>query len=184
MLYVADGSFFQPVDTFRYRLSDDGTLLALGLAVLSSALAAHSAAEDIDEALKKLLEPIGALDETADLPLSALIVAVIGEQVPNEVIAGIARSFLALQNLNHSRYDEFRSLVRRAPAAFLLAVEEAVLEDNLPQNFAWLTDCLQADKDDPGVRAALGTACDRWLSMYLRIPLIVDGDSRSSWTVL
>ncbi|MFA5240624.1 MAG: hypothetical protein WC476_13090, partial [Phycisphaerae bacterium] len=73
---VADGRFFQTVegDPTRYSLKDDGLTLALGFSVIDRLRTAQRNDRNIDDELYAILEPIAALDDTADVILAALTV--------------------------------------------------------------------------------------------------------------
>ena len=68
---VADGRFYQPVDgdPTRYSLKDDGLTLALGFAVIDRLRTAQRNDRNLDAELDAILEPIAALDDTADVIL-------------------------------------------------------------------------------------------------------------------
>ena len=74
---VADGRFFHSLegDPTRYTLEENGLILALGFAVIDRLQVALRNGHDLNEALERVIEPIEALDRTANVVLAALTVA-------------------------------------------------------------------------------------------------------------
>ena len=161
------GRFFEPLrdDPTRYTLKDDGLPLALGLSLVNTAKRARRNQLNIEDELSKILDPIAALDKTADVLISALLAAVLDHDTPDEVVAPLVRSFIGLQNLDAGRYQEFRALARRAPAPFLLALENSALADSISSNLSWLTEALLESRHDSNCSHAIaltftvGSAC-------------------------
>lgn len=166
------GRFFEevPGDSTLYSVKDDGLPLALGLFLLNNAQTALRNNQSIGEQLSKILDPIAALDKTADVLLSAVIAAVLSDNTPIEIIGALAASFVSLQNLDTDRFPEFRGLVKEKPAAFLRALEDATLSEGVTSNLSWVNEALLANRGDAAVWAAITTVAQRWLSMYSLAP--------------
>lgn len=166
------GRFFEalPEDPKLYTLKDDGLPLALGLSLLGAARRARRNGLNIEEELAKILDPISALDNTADVLISALVAAVLGDGSPDDIVAALVTAFTALQNLDAARYEEFRSLSRRAPTAFLKALENAALAEGITSNLSWLTQALLEGRKEADCSHAIVTFVHRWLSMYSPAP--------------
>jgi hypothetical protein len=169
---ISAGRFFDevPGDATLYRLKDDSTPLALGLSLLNIALRAHRNDKDIIDELSNILDPISALDNTAEVLISALIAAVLSDDTPYGVIGALALAHVSLQNLDTSRFQEFRALSRRAPPAFLEALESAALNEGVTANLSWLAQALLESRKDPKCWPAIAARCKRWLSMYSSAP--------------
>lgn len=169
---ISAGRFFEevPGDSTLYCIKDESLPLALGLFLLSSAHTARRNNQSIREELSKILDPIAALDKTADVLLSAVIAAVLSENTPMEIIAALAASFVSLQNLDAERFPEFRGLVKEKPDAFLHALEDATLSEGMASNLFWINEALLANRGEAPVWAAITTAAQRWLSMYSLAP--------------
>jgi hypothetical protein len=144
--------------------------LALGLSLVSTAKRARRNRLNIEDELSKLLDPIAALDKTADVLISALLAAVLEDDTPDEVVAPLVKAFVGLQNLDAGRYREFRALARRAPSPFLLALENSVLADTVSSNLSWLTQALLESRQDSTCFQVIATYIRRWLSMYSPAP--------------
>ncbi len=166
------GRFFEPLldDPTRYTLKDDGLPLALGLSLVSIAKRAYRNQLNIESELSRLLDPIAALDKTADVLISALLAAVLGDDTPGEVVAALVTAFITLQNLDSGRYQEFRALARRAASPFLLALENSALADGVSLNLSWLTEALFESRHDSNCAQAITSYVLRWLSMYSPAP--------------
>lgn len=168
---TAAGRFFEVLDENpgRYILKDEGLPLALGLALVQTAREALRKGKSVEEALSNLLDPIAALDMTSDILMGAILSAVL-ETSPADVVAPLVRSFVLLQNLSSSRYPEFRSLFSRSPEAFIAALEESVLSNDVIANLFWLIDAVNDLRDAEPFETALATAIHRWLNMYSLTP--------------
>jgi len=166
------GRFFEPLpdDPTRYTLKDDGLPLALGLSLVSTAKRARRNQINIEDELSKILDPIAALDKTADVLISALLAAVLDDDARDEIVAPLAKAFIALQNLDAGRYQEFRALARRASSPFLLALENSALADSVSSNLSWLLQALLESRHDGSCSQAIAAYVHRWLSMYSRAP--------------
>ena len=160
MAVIADGNFFEPVkgDSTLFRLKDESSPLALGLSVLSTAQRAQRNQLNISGALSKVLDPISAVDDMADVLLSALIAAVLLDDNAEEIVAALAVAYASLQNLDQTRFAEFKALVLRLPQPFLLALEDAVLSDGSVANLSWLVDSVMELRREPACRAAIETS--------------------------
>ena len=169
---ISAGRFFDevPGDATLYRLKDDSTPLALGLSLLSIARRADRNGLNIIGELSNILDPISALDNTAEVLISALIAAVLSEDTPSGVIRRLVIAFVALQNLDTSRFHEFRALTRRAPTAFLEGLESTVLNEGATANLSWLTQSLLECRKHPECWPSIAARCKRWLSMYSLAP--------------
>jgi hypothetical protein len=168
---ISDGLFFEEMpDDELYVLKDEGMPLALGLSILSTARRAHRNDLDLAAELAKILDPIAALDITADVLLSALIAAVLEDDTPEDTISALVASYVGLQNLDQSRYEEFRSLLRMAPSAFLKALETVTLSTGVTSNLDWLTEALKESRHEASTKTAIASFVRRWLSMYSLAP--------------
>ncbi|MDP8986260.1 MAG: hypothetical protein M3N97_14725 [Pseudomonadota bacterium] len=165
------GRFFEVLEENpnKYVLKDEGLPLALGLALVRTAREALRKQKRVDDALSMILDPIAALDRTGDILLGAIISAVL-EQAPKEIVAPLVRSFVMLQNLDSTRYPEFRSLFGRDPGAFLAALEDCALTQDIASNLSWLTDAANDLRRNEAFEAALAEAIRRWLNMYSMAP--------------
>lgn len=84
---AAEGRFFQWVEgeLHRYTLREQGLTYALGLAVIEELHAAIRNGKDAQEALQTVLEPIAALDQTANATVAALTIACLDQRIPEKI---------------------------------------------------------------------------------------------------
>src|SRR5262249_30405913 len=99
---IAVGHIFEEVqgEPSCYSLREDSTPLALGLSLLATAKRASRSQKDIASELSQLLDPISALDVTADILLSAIIAGVIEDESTGSAVAALITAYLGLQNLD------------------------------------------------------------------------------------
>jgi hypothetical protein len=168
---VSASRFYEVLDhdPNKYVLKDEGLSLALGLALVRAARAALHDKRSVDEALSNILDPIAALDRTGEILLGAVLAAVL-ETDPKDIVAPLVRSFVALQNLDSTRYPEFRHLFRHDPVSFLAALEDSALAPNVTSNLSWLSDAIDDLRGHAGFETAMDTAIHRWLNMYSTAP--------------
>lgn len=141
---VADGRFFQAVDgdPTRYSLKDDGLTLALGFAVIDRLRTAKRNGRNLDAELDAIIEPIAALDDTADVVLAALTVTVVDERYEQGIIAALVKGFASLQNPDQAKFFAFAGLVRRRPQGFMDAAHALSLAGGHQPNFDWILNAL------------------------------------------
>jgi hypothetical protein len=169
---VSDGRFFVPVegDPTRYTLADDGLTLALGFAVLDELRAARRNGRDLAEALGALIEPIGALDLTAEVVLAAATVSCLDDECPTEIGATIIGAFAELQNPNADDFPAFATLAPKRPEAFMQAAQRLCLSNAREPNFDWIEAALQAAKADARAWALMIPILRSWLAYYTLAP--------------
>jgi hypothetical protein len=169
---VSSGRFFRSLEDepTSYQLTDEGLPLALGLSLVSAAKRALRNGSNIENALAAILDPIAALDQTAEILLTAVSAAVLDDRAQVEVTAGLVAAYVGLQNLDVRRFQEFQALAREAPAAFLLALERIGLAGRAGSNNSWLMGALIENRSDGVTFKAIRASVERWLSMYSDSP--------------
>jgi hypothetical protein len=135
---VANSRFFAPVagESSLYSIRDDGLPLALGLSLISSLCKEHRNGRDPTARLSAIVEPILALAETSEVILSALQVACLKLDYPEQVQAALARYYVSLQNLPPTQRPAFDALAKRTPLPFLEAAQSAALSQDHPPQYA------------------------------------------------
>ena len=113
---VAEGRFYLTVEGYpsRYKLDEDGLILALGFAVIDRLYSASHSDRDLDEAVEEIIEPIAALDRTANVVLAALTVTCL-DNVDPKIAATLIRVFADLQNPDVNEFNPFARLARICP---------------------------------------------------------------------
>lgn len=142
---VADGRFFRAVDgdPTRYSLKDDGLTLALGFAVIDRLRTAQRNDRNLDAELDAILEPIAALDDTADVILAALTVTAVDERYEQQdIAAAIIKGFTVLQNPDQAKFPVFAGLAKKRPLGFMDAAHVLSLAGGHQPNFDWIQEAL------------------------------------------
>ena len=164
---VADGRFFRTVegDETSYTLDEDSLPLALGFAVIGCLHRASRTDRDLDEAVEEIIEPIAALDRTANVILSALTVTCIRNDNP-KFAAALIRVFASLQNPDEDEFDSFAHLARTRPAPFMEAIRDLCLSDGYQINFDWIQSALIKARADDRAWDKIFKDIKTWLSYY------------------
>jgi hypothetical protein len=141
---VADGRFFQTIDgdPTRYCLKDEGLTLALGFAIIDRLLIAKRNTRDLHAILDEILEPVAALDDTANVIMAALTIAAVSDSYGQDITSALAKGFSVLQNPDQSNYPVLVNLVKSQPQGFLDAAYSLGLAGGHQSNFDWLQGAL------------------------------------------
>jgi hypothetical protein len=169
---VSKGRFFEPVagDVDLYAIRKEGLPLALGLALTGILRKEIRAGRDPIARLAEVTEPVNALSETSAVVFSALQISFVQEDCPLEVQAALAQFFVGLQNVPDDLYPAFKSLVKRAPAAFLKATYDAAFSRVRLSNARWLIAALSEASSDPANAAEISKEAGRWLCLHSLAP--------------
>jgi hypothetical protein len=170
---VAGGHFFHPVEgePTKYELRDDGLTLALGYALIERLRRAKRNGGDLEAVLELLLEPVAALDDTADVLLAALTVAASDDdEYAPELAAALVKAFAELQNPDETKFPAFVGLAKSLPQDFLSAVRDLFLGEAHQPNTDWVEAALfEASKKD-AVWRLITAEIRRWLSWFSLAP--------------
>lgn len=169
---VADGRFYQAVDgdPTRYCLKDDGLTLALGFAMIDRLRTAKRNNRDLHAELEAILEPISALDDTADVIIAALTVTVVSERYEQDIAASLVRGFSAIQNPDQSKFPVFVGLAKSQPQGFLDAAHTLSLAGGHQPNFDWIQGALIAAAANDRVWQEIAGKVHLWLSVHSLSP--------------
>lgn len=165
---VAQTRFFRPLDgePSRYRLAGEGIPVALGLAVVDALAREERVGGDPLEALSSVLEPIQALDRTADVIGAAVVCAALDSRVPHRVTSAFVRSYVDLQNLPRSNYEAFVALARVVPSAFMEAAWQASVSTERVPYIEWLIGSLRAVSEHEAAWPLISAGIEQWLSTH------------------
>ena len=155
-----------PGEPRLYTLPDGALGLALGLAILEALRRAERNGRNVEETLNELLEPIAALDRTADAVHAALLVASFDDQLSLAIKAALIIGFTALQNVDDAYYRPFVGIVRAAPEAALIANEQLLVTERSAPNHFWITNALREARNDRRCAPVIDSYVRRWLSTY------------------
>lgn len=165
---VASGHFYQAIDNdpTLYSLQDEGLVLALGFSIRDRLKKAQRNKRDMDNELSILLEPIAALDDTTDVVLAALTIAILDEFVLQPVAICLIKGLTLLQNLNQNKLSAFVGLVKKTPQHFLIVAREFCLDGGYQRNFDWIEQALIIAGNDGKVWPSMIDEVKSWLSFY------------------
>lgn len=169
---VADARFYQAVDgdPMRYSLRDDGLTLALGFAVIDRLRTAKRNDRTLDPELAAILEPIAALDDTADVILAALTVTSADERYEQDIAASLVSGFAALQNPDEAKFPAFVGLAKGWPQGFMDAARALSLAGGHQANFDWIEGALIVASRNNYAWSRMTEAIHSWLSVYSLSP--------------
>lgn len=168
LIAVTAEHFFKPLaeDPTLYTLSDDGLALAFGLAIIKALQVSERAQRDIVETLDALLDPIEALDKTAEAVFSAVLVASVDTRCSIAIQQALIGRVLKLQNLDQSRYAAFVAVVRNVPDATMGALYDLAGTDDRVASQDWLIRALRECRHRPSCWEAISAHLHRWLRTY------------------
>lgn len=168
LLAVSGTRFFDPVrdDPYFYRLTDDGMDLALGFAILDTIARSRRNGGAIDETLAVMLEPIAALDRTAEAVFAALMLSSVDAKSGNATTRALIVAFLRLQNIDERDYHPFEAIVRTCPDAAMSALAELSASSRHTEHAAWLTAALREARRDTANWDVMSARIGQWLRTY------------------
>lgn len=164
---VSDGRFFVELegDPTRYRIEKNGLTLALGFAVVDKLRAGLRNNHDLTATLETLIEPIGALDDTASVLIAALTIACIDETSDAEIIVAIVSAFADTQNPDAQAFDAFSGFCERRVEAFMKTAHRMCLGGKSRANFDWIQGALYNAAETTAWTTMLGEL-QKWLRYY------------------
>ncbi|MGA7437280.1 MAG: hypothetical protein WBW32_04025 [Luteibacter sp.] len=166
-----EGRFLRVIedDTVRFELVNEGLTLAMGLLLFDRIHSRVRAGHEVTEEVARIIEPIVAADLTADIVLSAALIAD-GRRSDGgeEVMTALLIAFVRLQNVSSERLAGFRALCRKRPQAFLRAAERTWLEPRRPFEAAWLESAVMQLRNEKDGWAVATLEIQRWLRHFSR----------------
>lgn len=170
---VVDGRFYHEVegDPSRYELRQEGLSLALGLSIVAHLRAAKRNQRDLDGTLAVLLEPVAALDDTADVILAGLTaVSLSDHHYDADIAASLVQGFANLQNPDQVQFPAFCGLATAKPTGFLAAANSLSLAGGQQPNFDWVQGALMEAAGSERAGATIAAHVAGWLSVHSTSP--------------
>jgi hypothetical protein len=163
---AADSQFFQPVpwDTNHYAIHRDGLSLALGLWIVSELDKAIRNRRDPAALLEHLVDPIEALDITADAMLAAVMVAFLDTVRDAKIGAVLFCRYCSLQNRPSTEEVVLLGLARRRTDLVLDAAEVEIEKGHFPDD-GLIGATLSAIRDDSQAWATMHERIATWLTL-------------------
>lgn len=163
---AADSQFFQPVpwESNHYAIHRNGLSLALGLWIVSELDKEVRNGRHPADHLERLIEPIEALDFTADAMLAAVMVAFLDAGKDPRVGAVLFCRYCYLQNRPSNEEVALLGLARRRTGLVLDAAEVAIAKGHSPDS-GLIGATLSAIRDDSQAWATTHVRIATWLTL-------------------
>lgn len=168
LLAVTAERFFQalPDDPTLYTVNDDGLSFALALGIIDALKKAARNRRDLSEELETLIEPISALDKTAEAVFDAVLISSVDDHCADPICNALLSAYVQLQNVSDDTYSAFAASVRYRPSATMSALERVIRAGNGGARTKWLIAAIRHVRDDPKAWANLSSDLSRWLRTY------------------
>lgn len=155
-----------------YELREEGLTLALGFALVDQLWRAQREGHNLSERVVQLLEPISAIDRTADVVFAALLVCALDEtsRFHRDIFSALLDAFANLQNIKDQRFEEFVEIVKHQPMVFFEVVERLLLERGQRINHYWFYHAAFEVSSSEAGNSAVESAIRRWLHCYNKSP--------------
>lgn len=172
---VIETRFFRPLagPGDLYELRDEGLTLALGFTLVDQLWQTHSAKGDLAARVTQLIEPINAMDRTADVIFASLLICSLDDfRFDAAIFSAILDAFANLQNINDQRLEEFVEIVKHQPEALFDVLKVLCLETGQRINHDWFIHAaFVVASTDSGWHAAKA-AIHHWLHCYNKDPVV------------
>lgn len=171
---VIETRFFRSIEGpgDLYELREEGLTLALGFALVDQLWRSRREGHSLPERVVQLVEPINAIDRTADVVFAALLVCALDEtnRFHRDIFAAFLDAFANLQNINDKRFEEFVEILKHQPVVFLEVVERLFLERGRRINHDWFYHAAFEVASSEAGKSAAENAIRRWLHCYNKSP--------------
>lgn len=166
---VIETRFFRPLPgpSEQYELRDEGLTLALGFTLVDQLWQAFWAKQDLSERIFQLVEPISAIDRTADVLFASLLICALDDiRFDTEIFAALLDAFANIQNVDDRRFEEFVEIIKHQPKAFFDVLKNLSLERGSRINQDWFVHAaFEIANSETGWQAA-EAAIHQWLHCY------------------
>lgn len=171
---VIETRFFRPLPgpSGQYELRDEGLTLALGFTLVDQLWQTLSMKKDLSERILQLVEPINAMDRTADVLFASLLICTLDDiRFDTEIYSVLLDVFANLQNVADRRFEEFVEIVKHQPKALFDVLKGFCLEREQRVNKDWFTHAaFEVAHSEEGWQAAEAAIHD-WLHCYNKDPI-------------
>ena len=170
---VAEGRFYRavPGEPHKYELRDEGLILALGLSIIANLRKAERNNRSLDDTLKEVLEPIEALDKTAEAVTAAITVCAADDNEYSQAIArALTMGFAELQNPPSDSLAALVSFARARPLTLAETARNLSLHDGHQPNFDWIQAALVEAAKSGAVWSLIEEEVKRWFRAYSLSP--------------
>lgn len=170
---ITEGRFYSavPGEPQKYELRDEGLTLALGLGIIENLRKAERNDRSLDDDLKEVLEPIEALDKTAEAVTAAITVCAADDDEYSPAIArALIKGFAELQNPPSDSLAALVSFAKARPLALAETARDLSMQGGHQPNFDWIQAALVEASKSSAVWSAIADEVERWLRVYSLSP--------------
>ncbi|MBL4626728.1 MAG: hypothetical protein JKY00_01575 [Roseicyclus sp.] len=171
---VIETRFFRPLPGpgDQYELRDEGLTLALGFTLVDQLWQTQLAKQDLSGRVSQLVEPINAMDRTADVLFASLLICSLDDiRFDTEIFSILLDEFANLQNVDDRRFEEFAEIVKQQPKVLFDALRKLCLERGRRINHDWFVSAaFMVARSETGWPAA-EAAIHQWLHCYNKDPV-------------
>lgn len=170
---VIETRFFRPLGPGGlYELRDEGLTLALGFMLVDQLWQTHSVERNLADRVIQLIEPINAMDRTADVIFASLLICALDDlRFDVAIFSALLDAFANLQNVNDQRFEEFVEIVKHQPGALFDVLKVLCLETGQRINHDWfIHSAFMVASTDAGWSSAKA-AIHHWLHCYNKDPV-------------
>lgn len=157
-------------DPSLYELTGEGLKLALGLSIIKTLKRAERNDASPAEALDELLEPIAALDLTAEAAFAATLISSVDERCSPAIREALVCGYLRLQNLDAADYPVFAAAVRNMVDPAMNAVSILSTSVRHAPHKDWLIAALRDVRNDDNAWEIISRHVSSWLRFYSLAP--------------
>jgi hypothetical protein len=144
---VIESRFFQslPGPSHKYELREEGLTLALGYTLVDQLWQTDSSGLSLSDRASHLIDPIHAMDRTADVLFAALTICALDNvRFKDSIFSILLDSFSSLQNVSDQRFEEFFGIVREKPDLLFKVLNSICLEPGRRINHDWFVQAVFA----------------------------------------
>lgn len=171
---VIETRFFRPLagPGDLYKLREEGLTLALGFTLVDQLWQTHRAEHDLASRVTQLIEPVNAMDRTADVLFASLLICALDDiRFDHAIFSVLLDAFANLQNISGQRFEEFIEIVKHQPKALFDTLKLICLEKGRRINHDWIVHAaFMVAATDVGWPTA-ETAIHDWLQCYNKDPV-------------
>lgn len=170
---VAEGRFYcsVPGELRKYELKNEGLILALGLSLIENLRKAERNDRNLDDTLREVLEPVGALDKTAEAVTAAIIVCAADDEEYSPTISKtLIKGYSELQNPPPDSFGALVSFARVRSLTFAEVTRDISLQGGQQPNFEWIQAALVKAAGSDAVWCLICDEVERWLRAYSLSP--------------
>lgn len=171
---VIETRFFRPMagPGDLYELRDEGLTLALGFTLVDQLWQTHSAQQDLDSRITQLIEPINAIDRTADVLFTSMLICALDDiRFDPAIFSVLLDAFANLQNVSDRRFEEFVEIIKHQPEALFDTLKVLCLEQGRRINHDWFIHAASLVAATKSGWSAAQVAIHHWLHCYNKDPI-------------